>query len=99
MHLSFDFCSILDDFNANERDPTIYRNVRLGCWPFRVMRCGFKREFNEIRCIMKSPLGNEHWLQTMIRASGRMNISHMQDGAPMTPLLLSSNIKKSPFQI
>ena len=41
---------------------------------------------------MKSPLGNEHWLQTMIRASGRMNISHMQDGAPMTRFLLSSNI-------
>ena len=60
-----------------------------------------KKFARQVRCIIKSSLQNEQWLQTKIHqlfASEWKNEYFSQDGAPVTPLLLSRNMMKSPFQ-
>ena len=60
-----------------------------------------KKFWRQLRCIIKSSLQNEQWLQTKIHqlfVSEWKNEYFSQDGTPMTPLLLSRNMMKSPFQ-
>ena len=60
-----------------------------------------KKFWRRHRCILKSSLQNEQWLQTKIHqlfVSEWKNEYFSQDGTPMTPLLLSRNMLKSPFQ-
>ena len=60
-----------------------------------------KKFWRQFRCIIKSSLQNEQWLQTRIHqlsVSEWKNEYFPQDGTPMTPLLLSGNIMKSPFK-
>ena len=60
-----------------------------------------KKFWCRLRCIMKSSLKNEQWLQTKIHqlfVSEWKNEYFSQDGTPMTPLLLSRNMLKSLFK-
>ena len=60
-----------------------------------------KKFWRQPRCIIKSSIQNEQWLQTKIHqhfVSEWKNEYFSQDGTPMTPLLLSGNMMKSPFQ-
>ena len=60
-----------------------------------------KKFWRQLRCIIKSSLQNEQWLKTKIHqlfVSEWKNEYFSQDGTPMTPLLLSRNMMKSPFQ-
>ena len=60
-----------------------------------------KKFWCQLRRIMKSWLQNEQWLQTKIHqlfVSEWKNEYFSQDGTPMTPLLLSSNMVKSSIQ-
>ena len=60
-----------------------------------------KKFWRQLRCIIKSSLQNKQWLKTKIHqlfVSKWKNEYFSQDGTPMTPLLLSRNMMKSPFQ-
>ena len=60
-----------------------------------------KKFWRQLRCILKSSLQNEQWLQAKIHqlfVSEWKNENFSQDGTPMTPLLLSRNMMNSPFQ-
>ena len=57
-----------------------------------------KKFWRQLRCIIKSSLQNEQWLQTKIHQLfvREWNEYFSQDGTPN--LLLSRNMMKSPFQ-
>ena len=60
-----------------------------------------RKFWRRLRFIIKSSIQNEQWLQKkthQLFVNEWKNEYFSQDGTPMTPLILSRNMMKSPFQ-